>query len=72
MKLELSAIVVSSIMVLLLGASTGDEMNTVAGQPVPWLVLIFLSIAAFLGMAVLTYRMLPEPEESQEGDSNDS
>lgn len=66
-----AAVIVISVVVLLLDVSTGDEVNTVAGQPVPWSVLIFLSVVAFLGMAVLTYRMLPEPENSKGGDSHD-
>jgi uncharacterized protein involved in response to NO len=66
-----AAVIVISVVVLLLDVSTGDEVNTVAGQPVPWSVLIFLSVVAFLGMAVLTYRMLSEPENSKGGDSHD-
>jgi hypothetical protein len=66
-----AAIIVISVVVLLWDLSTVDEVNTVAGQPVPWSVSIFLSLVAFLGMAVLTYKMLPEPENSQGGNSHD-
>lgn len=69
MKIEGYAVVVSSVEVLLLGISTAG--NTFFEKPVPWSVLSFLSFVAFLGMAVLTYRMLPEPERRGRGDSRD-
>lgn len=77
MKRERSASIAGSVVlvalllgVFLLGVFTEAE-NIIDEQPISWSHLALLSFVAFLWMTVLTYRMLPEPEELQEGDSRD-
>lgn len=58
--------------VSLLGAFRYTEVdNIVNEQPLSWSLLASLCFAVFLGIVVLTYRVLPEPKGSQEGDSYD-